>query len=99
MNYEAIELTNNKDKKRFELKIDGNIAFILYKIIDDNTWELFHTEVPETLEGKGVGKVLAEKAFQYCKEHGITINPTCPFLKTYILRHPEWKVITTDGNE
>ena len=97
MNYDSFELINNESGKRFEFTVDGSTAFILYKKIGEKELELFHTEVPESLEGKGVGKALAQKALQYCKTNGIKILPTCPFLAAYIQRHPEWNSIVINS--
>lgn len=52
-----------------------------------------HTEVPEALEGKGIASRLAKFALEYAREHNLHIAPLCPFVKTYVERHPEYKTM------
>ncbi|MEP6677083.1 MAG: GNAT family N-acetyltransferase [Ferruginibacter sp.] len=94
MNYDVLELVRNESKKRFELEVEGVVAFILYRSVNENILDLYHTEVPASLEGKGAGKALVEKTLQYCKTNHLQIIASCPFVAAYILRHPEWKAIT-----
>jgi predicted GNAT family acetyltransferase len=50
-----------------------------------------HTEVPESMEGRGVASALAKFAFEYAKEHGNAVKIYCPFVGTYLERHPEFR--------
>jgi uncharacterized protein len=49
-----------------------------------------HTEVSDTLKGKGVGKQLVHAAVDYAREHRIKIMPLCPFAKSVFDRTPEF---------
>ncbi|MFV0158968.1 N-acetyltransferase [Empedobacter falsenii] len=94
MNEELIPLQVVKNEKtvRFELNVDGFIAFIDYKQ-DDNVIKLIHTEVPDELGGRGVAAALVEKTLVYLEEHGNVLFPYCPYVFAYIKKHPEWKRI------
>lgn len=91
------EFQLNQDKKRFELQVDGHIAFIECILAKGGIMFLTHTEVPVALEGKGVGKNIVEKALNYIKDHNYTLAPLCPFVAAYLKRHPEWKFILAPG--
>lgn len=91
-----IPLVKNEEKKRFELEIDGHIAFIDYKERDTKIW-LIHTESPEELAGRGVGTALVEKTLSYLEENNYSLIPLCPFVFAYIKRHPEWKEIVDES--
>lgn len=41
-----------------------------------------HTEVGESLKGKGAGKLMVEKAVEFARAKGIKIIPLCPFAKS-----------------
>jgi predicted GNAT family acetyltransferase len=94
MNYEDIKLKVNETANRFELALDEGTAFIEYKLSDQKLF-LIHTEVPQELEGKGVGGAIVLKALQYAKENGYEIVPLCPFVQSWLERHKEWKAIVS----
>lgn len=87
----------NENKKRFELEVDGHIAFIEYILNNENIMFLTHTEVPKALGGKGVGKNIVEKALQYIKDQNYTLAPLCPFVAAYLKRNPTWQTILAKG--
>lgn len=41
-----------------------------------------HTEVDESLRGKGVGRMLLDKVIELARERNIKILPLCPFAKS-----------------
>jgi predicted GNAT family acetyltransferase len=91
-----VEVTNNTERHRFELNLDGEVAFAEYNLVDHGII-LPHTLVPESFEGKGVASALAKTALGYAREHGLKVIPTCPFMSGYIQKHPEWHDIVHDS--
>lgn len=83
---------NNTADRRFELMIDGKLSMIEYLMADQNTAIVFaHTEVPEELEGRGIASRLAKAALEFAKSKELAVIPLCPFVKSYIQRHPEYQ--------
>jgi hypothetical protein len=82
-------VTNNAAASQFELSMDGKIAVLQYKMRPGRI-VLLHTEVPEELEGHGIGGQLARAGLEYAREHGLQAAPLCPFVAAYIKRHPEY---------
>lgn len=87
-----LAVTDNTELKQFEMTVDGYLSLIQYrggpgKIL------LIHTEVPKAIRSQGVAPVLVKKTLALLKERGDKVLPYCPFVKSYILRHPEWKEI------
>ncbi len=95
--YPETQLVQNDEKKRFELKIDNHISFIEYILNNENIMFLTHTEVPNSLEGKGVGSSLVHKTLEFLKENNYKLAPLCPFVAAYLKRHPEWKSLLANG--
>jgi predicted GNAT family acetyltransferase len=93
MKYDELPLTKTDD--RFELVVEGYTGFIEYEE-DGNELALIHTEVPSELGGKGVGGAIVEKAFEYAKSNGMKIVPLCPFVQTFLKRHPEWQSLVVE---
>ena len=96
-NLDHLELRRNEEKGRFELELEGHIAFTDYMITAQGIIFLTHTEVPRSLEGKGVGSALVSKTLQWIKSKGYPLAPLCPFVAAYIKRHPEWREILAPG--
>ena len=98
MRYEEISLKDNTELNRFELEIEGITAFLEYKRSGDWLF-LIHTEVPEAMEGKGVGSAIIQKTLQYAKDNNYKIVPICPFVQSFLKRHPEWNEIVAPNAE
>jgi len=79
---------DNPQLHRFELDTDGHVAFSEYQRAGD-TITFMHTEVPKALEGRGIGSTLVRGALEIAKAQGLTIKARCPFVATYIKKHPE----------
>lgn len=90
-------LVLNEAKKRFELEVDGHIAFIEYILNKENIIFLTHTEVPPALGGKGVGSKIVQLALEYIKGKGYALAPLCPFVAKYLRSHPEWQTLLAKG--
>lgn len=52
---------------------------------------LAHTEVPEDMEGRGIGSLLAKTALEYAREHHLMVVPACAFVSSFIQGHPEYR--------
>ncbi len=89
-NIENVQVINNTENHRFEIRVDDQLAVIPYNIKRDMIG-LFHTEVPEAFRGKGIATKLALYALNYAKDHRLGILAYCPFIAKYIHDHPEWK--------
>jgi predicted GNAT family acetyltransferase len=85
----AADLRDNTDKHRYELEIDGHVAYVVYRRHDDAI-TLVHTEVPKELGGRGVGSTLVRKVLETVRAAGLKVVPTCPFVDAWMRKHPEF---------
>ncbi len=85
---------NNEAEQQFEVRVDGLLAVLVYERYDDRIVFL-HTEVPATLEGRGIGSVLARSALEDARARQLWVVPRCPFVRSYIERHPEYRTLVT----
>ena len=84
-----LEVKNNTGKNRFEVTLDGGIAVAEYRR-EGNGIVFTHTEVPESMEGKGVAKALVTSALDFARSEKLEVTPQCSFVSGYIKRHPEY---------
>lgn len=85
----ADEIVDNRALNRFEMAVDGEVAFITYRLTKSVT-VLVHTEVPKALEGRGVGSRLAKGVLDLLHAERRKIVVICEFLTHYIRKHPEY---------
>jgi len=98
MELDKYTTVDNPDKDRFELNIDGMIAFINYKVGKSGNWYLVHTEVSEEIELKGVGSKLVRETLDILDEKDVKIIPSCPFVKAFLKRNrEEYGHLVVDG--
>ena len=72
---------------RYFTVVDGHEAEMTYSRTSQQLVIIDHTDVPDALRGKGVGKDLAEHAVSDARKGGWKIIPLCPFFKALSIRH------------
>jgi predicted GNAT family acetyltransferase len=86
----------NAEAHRFELDTGGDgVAFISYAEQGDKALDLMHTEVPQSMQGKGVGLDLVKGTLDLAKAEGYRVVPSCAFVAKFIERNPEYGDLTT----
>ena len=85
----ASEVRDNAARSRYELDVDGHIAFLDYRL-RGNRIVLVHTEVPTELGGRGVGSALVRGALEAIRQTGLKVVVKCPFVAAYMGKHPEF---------
>ena len=53
-----------------------------------------HTEVPEAYRHHGVADALAHAGLEYARAKHLAVTAICPFVSSYIRRHPEYQPLT-----
>jgi predicted GNAT family acetyltransferase len=87
---EGSDVTHNQAQHRYELEVEGSIAFAQYSLNGD-VITFTHTIVPEALEGQGIGSRLVRGALDDARERELSVVPMCSFVRGYIERHPEYE--------
>jgi predicted GNAT family acetyltransferase len=79
---------DNAHARRFEIALDGQLAFLQYEQSRD-ALVLMHTEVPPSLRGHGLASVLAKFALDAAHAQALRVIVRCPFVQAYLRKHPE----------
>ena len=87
---------NNPEKNRFEISHGSQLSKLEYRMKDDEFIDLVHTEVPEDLTGQGIGSSLVTAALEHARDNDLKAIPSCPFVASYVNRHPEWQDIVVE---
>lgn len=97
-NKPGLKIINNPARNRFEAVVDGQLAIIQYNQ-GDGYIVFAHTEVPEAVEGRGIGSQLVKFALTFAEENSLQVMPLCSFVAAYIRRHPEYRKLLRPGFE
>jgi uncharacterized protein len=83
-------------KGMFFIGQEGEIlAELVYSMVNENKMIVEHTEVDDSLAGKGVGLQLVKTVVDYARKNHITIIPLCPFAKSVFDKKPELRDVLT----
>jgi predicted GNAT family acetyltransferase len=79
---------DNEAQSRFELAVDGVIAFVTYRK-SAYTITLVHTEVPPELGGRGIGSKLARATLDAVRAQGRKLIVECDFIRNFMTKNPQ----------
>jgi hypothetical protein len=80
---------DNTDEQRFELKIQGQTAYVYYALAP-GIITFMHTDVPLVMSGQGVASRLIKGALEQVRARGLKVKAECPFFAGYLAKHPEY---------
>jgi len=81
---------DNKAQHRFELDVDGQMAFANYRQTPQ-ALIITHTETPRSLRGRGIASELVKGAMELIRADGQKVIAGCGFVVDYLDRHPEYR--------
>ena len=79
---------DNKLQRRFELDVDGQVAFANYRATPQAVI-ITHTETPRALRGRGIASKLVKGALELIRADGHKVIAGCGFVVDYLDKHPE----------
>ena len=94
----AENFRDNEERSRFELDIDGTVAFVTYRK-SPGAITLVHTEVPPELGGRGVGSKLGRATLDAVRAQGRVLSVQCDFIRSFMTKHPEYNDLLARGGE
>jgi len=81
-------VAHNEQVSRFEMRVQGQLCIAQYHLIDGVMW-ITHTEVPPTLQRRGLAARVVKAALDHARAHGLKVRPACSYVASYMRRHPE----------
>jgi uncharacterized protein len=92
----ANSVRDNSAAQRYEMDVEGRLAFITYRRAGAVV-TLLHADVPHEFSGRGVGSALTKGTLELARAQGDKVVPRCPFILTYIKRHAEFQDLLVGG--
>jgi predicted GNAT family acetyltransferase len=86
---DAVTVEHDRTERRFFIRFDDGDAELVYTEPAPKVIDIQHTYVPDSARGHHVGDTLAEAAFEFARERGLRVVPTCPFVRRWLAGHPD----------
>jgi predicted GNAT family acetyltransferase len=83
------DVSDNREKSRFELEEAGAVVFADYRR-DGAVLAIRYVEAPPILRGTGAAGRLMQGAMEIARAEGRKVLPLCGYASAWIRRHPEW---------
>lgn len=87
------KVTHHPERRHFETTVEGYTGYVEYRREGDSI-EITHTIVPTQIEGRGVASSLVKAAYDYAREKGLSVIPSCSYALAWSRRHPEYAEVT-----
>jgi uncharacterized protein len=90
-------VTDNPARSQFEIHVGGEQAGLVKYRLDGQVISLVHTEVDDKFQGLGLAGKLARAALDEARERGLAVLPYCPYIKSWIAKHPDYADLVPSG--
>jgi predicted GNAT family acetyltransferase len=91
------EFRDDPESGRLEVLVDGRRAGYTAYRRDPGRIAFTHTEIEPEFEGRGLGGALIREALSRARAEGAEVLPYCPFVRSYIERHPDQLDLVPEG--
>jgi uncharacterized protein len=86
----SFTVTDHPETSRYELRDGDTLIGVAAYHLRNGTIVFTHTEVSDDYEGQGAGSQLAREALDDARRRGLQIVVRCPFIASWIRRHPDY---------
>ena len=92
-----LTITDDRAALRYEAHLGDDLAgFVEYRLAGTRRI-LLHTEVPPAFGGRGIGAAMARHILEEARATGTRVTVKCPFIRTWLERHPGYADVVTPG--
>jgi len=82
-------MKNNIEKSRYELEMNGEVAYADYKL-DNNILSIKYVFAPPALRGTGAAGNLMKEIMDHARSESLKVIPICGYAASWIKRHDEY---------
>jgi predicted GNAT family acetyltransferase len=82
-------VVDNQELERYELYVGDDLAGTILYAPRNGAVSLIHTEIDPGFKGQGLGDAIVAAALADLRDRGLRMIPACPFVRSYLERHPQ----------
>ena len=91
-----MDIKHDRSDGKFFIDTEDGEAYLRYSM-SDMCMDIYETYVPGRQRGKGLAGFIVNSALEHAKKEKYSIRPTCPYIKVYLRRHPEYGSLVARG--
>lgn len=91
-------MADNPDESRYEITLQGKVVGFTQYHTRSDLMAFVHTEMDDSVSGQGLGSQLIKSALDDARANGRQVLPFCPFVNSYISRHPEYADLVPENH-
>ena len=91
------EVRHHPEQKRFTVHELDHEAYLEYYELPDGVLDYAHTYTPNEIRGRGIATSIIRYALDYARANGKRVVPGCPFVRTYVDRHHQYRDVIADS--
>lgn len=80
---------------RFSMLVDGETCVLEFRRSGDVV-SMNSVRVPDAVGGRGLAGKLTRHALDWARSEGLKVKPICPYVKSWIDRHPDYQDLVVD---
>ena len=84
-----MKIEHDEARSRFVAPLEQGEGYLAYERAGPKVLDFRHTIVPPEARGQGVAEALVAAAFDYARESGQRVIPTCAYVRGWLADHPE----------
>lgn len=85
---DTVQVVDVPAEQRFAVHGPAVEPELIYRLKGTNLY-LVHTEVPESMSGRGIGGQLVRAAIARARADHLTLVPWCPYARRWLKEHPD----------
>lgn len=88
---------DNSAEHRYEILDDGEVGAFVRYTLRGSVADFVHTETRDGHSGRGLGSAVVRGALDDARRRGWQVRPYCPFVRSYVAKHPEYVDLVPPG--
>lgn len=101
---QVVEVTDNADQNRFELRLSGDLVGILGYFTFSGSGlksphangsppvvSFMHTVIVEDFGHRGLAGVIVQRSLDIARSYGWKVRPVCTYVQRFLATHPEYR--------
>jgi predicted GNAT family acetyltransferase len=85
----SAQVVHNRSAQQFELHIGNMLCLLQYRIAGVKMI-IFHTEVPATIQKRGLADRMTRAALEFARAEKMKVEPRCPYTAAFLRKHREY---------